>query len=258
MPVKPAANAMMLSLVVALATWNAPPASAADITIFLNQATASGVRELAAGFEKATGHKVDVSFQAVGPALNQKIVSGAPGDLVSLGLDQFDDYIKQGKVVAGSVVEYARVGNGVAVKAGAPKPDISTAEAFKRAMLEAKSIGHTNAGTGPFNTRLFQKLGIYDQIKDKVKIIQGGRLVAEAVAAGDVEIGIQQTNVIQPVAGTEYLGPLPAELMEYGRVGVGLLAVSQQQEVASAFVKFMADPANAALLRKGAMEPPVR
>ncbi len=251
---KLSANAVMLSLVVSLGTFSAGAARAADITIFLNQATASGVRELAAGFEKATGHRVDVSFQG-GPALNQKIVSSAPGDLVSLGLDQFDDYIKQGKVVAGSVVEYARVGNGVAVKAGARKPDISTPDAFKRAMLEAKSIGHTNAGTGPFNTRLFQRLGIYDEIKDKVKIIQG-RLVAEAVAAGDVEIGIQQTNVIQPVAGTEYLGPLPLELMEYGRVGAGLLAVSQQQEVANAFIKFMADPANAALLRKGDMEPP--
>jgi molybdate transport system substrate-binding protein len=254
--VRLSANAVMLSLVVALATWGASPARSAEITIFLNQATASGVRELAVGFEKATGQKVDVSFQG-GPALNQKIVSGAPGDLVSLGLDQFDDYINQGKVVAGSVVEYARVGNGVAVKAGVPKPDISTPEAFKRAMLDAKSIGHTNAGTGPFNTRLFQKLGIYDQIRDKIKIIQG-RLVAEAVAAGDVEIGIQQTNVIQPVAGTEYLGPLPPELMEYGRFGVGLLAVSQQQEVANAFIKFMADPANAGLLRKGDMEPPKR
>jgi molybdate transport system substrate-binding protein len=245
-------NAVMLSLVVALGIGSECPARSAEITVFLNQATASGVRELAAGFEKATGHKVDVSFQG-GPALNQKIVSGAPGDLVSLSLDQFDDYVKQGKVVAGSVVEYARVGNGVAVKAGAATPDISTPEAFKRAMLDAKSIGHTNAGTGPFNTRLFQKLGIYDEIKDKIKIIQG-RLVAEAVAAGDVEIGIQQTNVIQPVAGTEYLGPLPPELMEYGRVGVGLLTASKQQEVANAFIKFMADPANAALLRKGDME----
>ena len=243
-------NAVMLSLVVALGIGSVCPARSAEITVFLNQATASGVRELAAGFEKATGHKVDVSFQG-GPALNQKIVSGAPGDLVSLSLDQFDDYVKQGKVVAGSVVEYARVGNGVAVKAGAATPDISTPEAFKRAMLDAKSIGHTNAGTGPFNTRLFQKLGIYDEIKDKIKIIQG-RLVA--VAAGDVEIGIQQTNVIQPVAGTEYLGPLPPELMEYGRVGVGLLTASKQQEVANAFIKFMADPANAALLRKGDME----
>src|SRR5262249_44426205 len=249
---------VMLSLVVALGAWDTGTACSAEITVFLNQATASGVRQLAAGFEKATSNKVNVSFQG-GTALNQKIVSGAPGDLVSLGLDQFDDYVRQGKVVAGSVVEYARVGNGVAVKAGAPKPDISTPEAFKRAMLDAKSIGHTNAGTGPFNTRLFQKLGIYDQIKDKVKIIQG-RLVAEAVAAGDVEIGIQQTNVIQPVAGTEYLGPLPLELMEYGRVGVGVafLAAPKPQEAANPFTRFRADPATAALLRKGEMEPPVR
>src|SRR5256886_1248761 len=193
-----------LGLVAALSLSSQAPATAAEITVLLNQATESGVRELAAGFEKATGHKVNVSFQG-GPALNQKINAGE-GDLASLGLAQFDDFVKNGKVVAGSVVEYARVGNGVAVKAGAPKPDIGTPDAFKRAMLDAKSIGHTNAGTGPFNTRVFQKLGIYDQIKDKIKIVQG-RLVAEAVAAGDVEIGIQQTNVIPPVAGTEYLGP---------------------------------------------------
>ncbi len=143
----------------------------------------------------------------------------------------------------------------MAVKTGAPKPDISTPDAFKRAMLDARSIGYTNAGTGPFSTRLLQRLGIYDQVKDKIKIIEG-RLVAAAVAAGDIEIGIQQTNVIQPYAGTEYLGPLPAELMEYGRVGVGLLTVSQHPDEARAFMKFMADPANAGLLRKAAMVPP--
>jgi molybdate transport system substrate-binding protein len=245
-----------LSLVAALGAWGAGPAGSAEITIMLNQATATGVRRLAAGFEQATGNKVNVDFE-VGQALYQKIVADAPADLTSLGLGQFDEYIKSGKVVPGSVVEYGRVGNGVAVKAGAPKPDISTPEAFKRAMLDAKSIGHTKVGTGPFNTRLFQKLGIYDQIKDKIKFIDG-KLVAQAVADGDVEIGIQQTNVIQPVAGSDYVGPLPPELMEYGSVGVGLLTVSKQPEVANAFIKYMADPANAALLRKGDMEPPLR
>jgi molybdate transport system substrate-binding protein len=245
-----------LGLLAALGMWGDGRAQAAELTIYLNQATESGVRELASAFEKASGHKIDVSFQG-GPALNQKINSGT-GDLTSLGgLGPFDDFIKNGKVVAGSVVEYARVGNGVAVKTGAPKPDISTPDAFKQAMLNAKSIGHTNAGTGPFNTRLFQKLGIYDQIKDKIKIIEG-RLVAAAVAAGDIEIGIQQTNVIQPHPGSEYLGPLPAELMEYGRVGVGLLTASKHPDEARAFMKFMADPANAGLLRKAFMEPPVR
>src|ERR1700704_4017431 len=134
--------------------------------------------------------------------------------------------------------------------------NISTPEAFKRAMLNAKSIGHTNAGTGPFNTRLFQKLGIYDQIKDRIKIVEGR--VAEAVAKGDVEIGIQQINVIQPWPGADYVGPLPAELMEYGQGGVGLLTGSKQQGGARAFIKYMGDPANAALIRKGFMEPPVR
>ena len=246
---------LALSLLAAVGIISDRPAQSAEITVLLNQATESGVRELAAGFEKASGHKVNVSFQG-GPALNQKINAGE-GDLTSLGLAQFDDFIKNGKVVAGSVVEYGRVGNGVAVKTGAPKPDISTPEAFKQAMLNAKSIGHTNAGTGPFNTRLFQKLGIYDQIKSKITIVEG-RLVAAAVAAGDIEIGIQQTHVIQPYPGSEYLGPLPAELMEYGKVGVGVLTSSKQPEVAAAFTKFMGDPANAALLRKGAMEPPAR
>src|SRR5712691_5200351 len=168
----------------------------------------------------------------------------------------FEDLVKRNKVV-GSVVEFARAGNGVAVKAGAPRPDISTIEGFKQAMLNAKSIGHTNAGTGPYNTRMFQKLGIYDQIKDKIKIITG-KLVAVAVAEGDVEIGIQQTNVIQPVAGTQYLGPLPPDLIEYGHFGVAVRNVSKNQDVARELIKFMRSSGAASLLRKTAMEPPER
>ncbi|HEY3643523.1 MAG TPA: substrate-binding domain-containing protein [Xanthobacteraceae bacterium] len=232
----------------------AGPTRAAEITILVNQGAVSGVRDLAAGFEQATGNKVNVSFEP-GNALNEKIKSNAPADLVTQVLEQFDGLVKDGKVVPGSFVEFARAGNGVAVKEGTLKRDISTPEAFKQAMLNSASIGHTNAGTGPFNTRLFQKLGIYDQVKGKVKIIEG-RPVAVAVAAGDIEIGIQQTNVIQPVPGTIYLGPLPKDLMEYGRFGVGLLTVSKEPEVAKALIKFMAAPENAALVRKSAMEPP--
>jgi molybdate transport system substrate-binding protein len=244
-----------LGLLGVLGIWGLQSARAAELTIFLNQATESGVRELAAGFERATGNKVNVTFKA-GNALYQSIRDRAEGDLTSLSLGQFDEFVKGGQVVPGSVVEYARVGNGVAVKAGAPQPDISTLDGFKQAMLNAKSIGHTRVGTGPFNTKLFQRLGIYDQIKDKIKFVEG-KLVAAAVADGDVEIGIQQTNVIQPYAGTVYLGPLPAGLMEYGPVAVGLLAVSKHPDEAKAFIKFMADPANTEFLKKGAMYPPV-
>src|SRR5271170_1816199 len=117
-------HVIALGFVGALGIGSSQSASAVELTVFLNQATESGVRELAAGFEKATGNKVIVSFQA-GAALNQKISGGTEGDLTSLGLQQFDELVTSGKVIPGSVVEYARVGNGVAVKAGAAKPDIS-------------------------------------------------------------------------------------------------------------------------------------
>jgi molybdate transport system substrate-binding protein len=229
-------------------------AGAAEITVLTSQGCLSGVRDLAPGFEQATGNKVKVSFEA-GNALNEKINANAPADLVTNSLESFESLEKSGKIVAGSVAEFARAGNGVTVKAGTLKRDISTPEAFKQAMLNSATIGHTNAGTGPYNTRLFQKLGIYDMVKGKVKIITG-RLVAAAVAAGDIEIGIQQTNVIQPFAGTEYLGPLPKELMEYGRFGAGLLTISKEAETARAFIKFISAPENAALIRKSAMETP--
>jgi molybdate transport system substrate-binding protein len=230
--------------------------NAAEIIILANQGAVSAVRDLAPAFARTSGHKVIVQLE-VGPAFMQKINSDAPAHVVTTFVAAFDDLIKRGKVVEGSVAEFARAGNGVAVKAGAPKPDISTAEAFKRAMLAAKSIGHSSQGTGPYNTRLFQRLGIYDQIKDKIKIIQG-RPVVSAVAAGEVEIGIQQTNVIQPYPGADYVGPLPPELIEYGRFAAGVLSVSKDKDAARALVKFMADPANEALVRKSAMEPPAR
>lgn len=228
-------------------------ASAAQITVLANQGALSGIKDLAAGFEQATGNKVIVAFKP-GNALTQAINGDEPADVVTQTLDQFDGLVKRGKVVPGSYVEFARAGNGVAVKEGALKRDISTPELFRQAMLNSRSIGHTNAGTGPFNTKLFMKLGIYDLVKSKVKIIEG-RPVAAAVATGDVEIGIQQTNVIQPFPGTIYLGPLPKELMEYGRFGAGLLTVSKEPDAAKAFIKFMAAPENAPLLRKSAMEP---
>jgi molybdate transport system substrate-binding protein len=246
-----ALSATMLSML-----GSGTPTVAAEIIIFANQGAASATRDLAPAFEKASGHKAVVKFMS-GAAMTEALKANAPGDVVSSLSEAFDGLVKEGKIVAGTVAEYARAGNGVAVKAGAAKPDISTVDGFKQAMLNAKSIGHSNNGTGPYNTRLFQRLGIYDQIKDKIKIIEG-RPVATAVAAGDVEVGIQQTNVIQPVEGTQYLGPLPAELMEYGRFSLGVLALSKEQEAAKAFIKFATSPEAAPLIRKSSMEPPAK
>jgi len=247
----------LLVAAVAMAAWGQTGVQAAEVIIFANQGAASGITDLAAGYEKATGNKV-VIVRAAGAAFNEKINNNEPGDVVTGFLPGgMEDLVKRGKAVEGTVVEFARAGNGVAVKEGARKWDISTPDKFKQALLEANSIMHSGAGTGPFNTRMFQKMGIYDQIKGKIKISEN-RLVADYVAKGEVELGIQQTNVIQPYAGTVYLGPLPADLMEYGRFGAAVMTISKNREGAQSLIKFMADPANHALIRKSGMEPPAK
>jgi molybdate transport system substrate-binding protein len=228
-------------------------AQAADITIFTSMGSLSGVTDLAAAYEKASGNKVTVA-RRIGPALPKALNSNEPGDIVANFSNAFDGLIKQGKVVPGGVVEFARAGVGVAIKQGAPRPDIATVEGFKQTMLKAKSIGYSKTGSGLIAERGLQRLGIFDQIKDKVRYLEGTP-VAVFVAKGEVEIGMQQSNAIVPVAGAEYAGPLPGELQEYLYFSVGVLTISKQPDAARAFMAFMAAPENAVHLRKSAMEP---
>jgi molybdate transport system substrate-binding protein len=143
---------------------------------------------------------------------------------------------------------------GVAVKRGAPRPDISTVAAFKAAMLNAKSIGYSRGGSGTISANIMEKLGIADQLKAKTRFIDGIP-VAEVVAKGEVEIGLQQINVIIPVKGADYVGPLPKDLQETVKFAAATLAVSKQPEATKAFLKFIASPEAAPLLRKSGMEP---
>jgi molybdate transport system substrate-binding protein len=252
-----AASYLAIAGIVALAMMHAGTIRAAEIIVLTNQGVVSAVRELAPAFERSSGHKVVVSFE-VGPALLNKINADAPADIVTQTPDVIDDLIKKEKVIAGSRTDFARAGIGVAVKAGAAKPDIGSAEAFKRAMLAAKSIAYSKAGaSGRYVARLMARLGIADAMKGKTKLVEGVP-VAEVVAKGEAEIGMQQINVILPVAGIDYVGPLPPELQDYVVFAAGLLAVSKQTEAATAMIKFMAAPEAAALIRKGAMEPAVR
>jgi molybdate transport system substrate-binding protein len=226
---------------------------AAEITILTNMSVVSAVRDLAPAFERASGHKVIVSFE-VGNAMMHKINANVPADLVTQGPDVIDGLIKQGKVV--SRFNFARAGIGVAVKAGAPRPDIGSAEAFKQSMLAAKSIAYSRTGaSGVYVAKLMELLGIAEQLKDKTKLVDGVP-VAELVARGEVELGMQQINVILPVAGVDYIGPLPGELQGYISFAVGLLAVSKEPEAAQAMIRFMTAPEAASLIRKSGMEPP--
>ncbi len=147
-------------------------AGAAELTVLAGMGVVSGVRDVALAFERATGHKVIVSFEA-GPSLMQKVTSNTPADLVTHYPEIIDDLIKQGRVV-GRRVDFARAGVGIAVKAGAPKPDISTPEAFKRAVLAAKSIAYSRTGaSGIIAAKLMDRLGLAEQLRDKTKLVDG-------------------------------------------------------------------------------------
>jgi molybdate transport system substrate-binding protein len=238
-----------LAAVLCVLGWRA--AHAAEITILAGQGVVSGLVDLAPAFERATGHKVIVSQEA---DLAGKVNSNAPADLVATGPQAVDDYIVKSKIVASTRVDFAKAGVGVAVKAGAARPDISTPETFKRAMLAAKSIAYSRGGSGNLTHKVMEKLGIVEQIKDKT-IRTEGVPIAEIVAKGEAEIGMHQINVILPVRGADYIGPLPPGLQDYVLFSLGVLATSKQQEVAKAFQTFGSAPENAALIRKSGMEP---
>src|SRR6266545_3307482 len=207
-------------------------AQPAEITVLTGQGVVSAVRDLAPAFERASGHKVVVSFES-GPALMNKINANAPADLVTQTPEVIDDLIKRGKVSAGAKVVFARAGIGVAVKAGAPKPDIGSAEAFKRAMLAAKSVAYSKTGnSGLYVAKLIDRLGIADEMKAKTRLVQG-----------------------LPVAGIDYVGPLPPELQDYVVFAAGLLAVAREPEAAKAMMSFISAPAAEPLIRKSGMEP---
>jgi molybdate transport system substrate-binding protein len=144
-----------------------------EITVLAGMGVVSGVRDVVPAFERATGHKVIVNFEA-GPSLMQKVNADAPADLVTHYPNVTDDLIKQGKVV-GRRVDFARAGVGVVVKAGAPKPDIGSTEAFKHAMLAAKSIAYSTGASGIIVAKLMEQLGIAEQLKDKIKLVAAFR-----------------------------------------------------------------------------------
>jgi molybdate transport system substrate-binding protein len=252
-----ASTATISGIVAVIGMMSPGMVQTAELTVLASQGVVSAVRDLAPAFELASGHKVLVSFE-VGPGLMNKVNSDAPADVVTHYPEVIEDLIKKGKVLTGTGVVIARAGIGVAVRTGAPKPDISSPDAFKRSMLAAKSIAYSRAGaSGLYVAKLMERLGIADEMKARTKLVDGVP-VAEVVAKGEAEIGMQQINVILPVAGIEYVGPLPPELQDYVVFSAGVLAVSKQPEAAIAMVKFMSAPEAAPLIRKSGMEPAAR
>lgn len=225
---------------------------AAELIVLTNQGATPGVRALAAAFERASGHTVTV-IQEEGAALEQRLKSGR-ADLITGNPGPIENLVKNGKVVAGTVTPFVLAGLGLSVRAGAPKPDISTVEAYKATLLAAKSIGYSRGCSGTNVGEGIAQLGLTEPLKAKTTFTAGGP-VTDYLARGDFEIGIQQTNIMVGVPGTDYVGPLPGFLNKPCPSSVAVLTASTQQDAARAMIRFMISPAAAALLRKTHVEP---
>ena len=227
-------------------------AAAADLVILTNQGATPGVKELAAAFERTSGHKVTV-MQVEGDALEQRIASGR-ADLVTANPPVIEGLVKKGKAVATTVTPFVLAGLGLSVRAGVTKPDISTVDAYKATLLAAKSIGYSRGCSGTNVAEGIAQLGLTEQLKGKTIFTSGGP-VADALARGDFEVGIQQTNIMVGVPGTVYVGPLPGSLNKPCPSSVAVLTTSKEADAARAMIRFMISPQAAPLLRKTHVEP---
>jgi molybdate transport system substrate-binding protein len=188
-------------------------------------------------------------------AIPMRLERGEPADVLIMVGYALGDLIKQGKVLADGRVDLVNSKIGVAVKAGAAKPDISTAEAVKRALLAAKSVAYSDSASGVYiSSEMFNKLGIADAMKDKARKIPATP-VAEIVARGDAELGFQQISELKPVAGIDIVGPLPDDLQKVTVFSAGIASVSKEPEAGKALIKFLASPAAKDTIIKSGLEP---
>ena len=247
--------ALFAANVLALAVFATGPASAAEVKVLASNALKTVLEELVPQFEKTTEHKLAITYGSTG-TLSASIEKGTPFDLTILGADALDGFVKQGKLVASTRTAVARSGIGVAYRKGAPKPDISTAEALKRALLAAKSISFNTQGlSGTHMLSVVERLGITAEVKPKVKVPPVSAAVD--VANGVADLGMTQVSEILPHAaeGAKLAGPLPAELQLYTIFVIAVGSDAKQPDAAKALIRFLTAPAAVPVLRAKGLEP---
>jgi molybdate transport system substrate-binding protein len=253
------ANFRALALGFAGALLLAGSAGAAEVRVMISGGLTAAYQALVPEFERQTGNKVVTAFgPSMGTTVNAipvRLERGEPADVLIMVGYALGDLIKNGKVVADSRVDLVKSPIGVAVKAGAPKPDISTSDAVKRALLAAKTVAYSDSASGVYvSTEMFAKLGITDAMKDKARKIPATP-VGEIVAHGDAEIGFQQISELKPVAGIDIVGPLPADLQKITVFSAGIATVSKEPEAGRALIKFLASAAARDTLIKSGLDP---
>lgn len=230
----------------------ADAAAAADLVVTTVAPTNFVLTSLIPMFEKATGNKVALSYEG-GPAMLAKVRSGDAPDLIISGPEPIDDLVKEGKI-AGGRTDLFISGVGLAVKAGAPKPDISSDDALKQTLLAAKSVAHSRAQSGNYFLSVLARLGIADQMKGKLIVVQSGP-VGVAAAKGEAEIAVQQVTELMPVPGVNVIGPLPSDLQAKIVFSAAVPASAKQAAAAKALIAFIELPAAAQVIRTKGLQP---
>ena len=258
-------NARLLC-VFAAAAWFAAAASAADIRVMISAGFFEAYSELVPAFEKTSGHRlVTIRGPSIGDspeAIPNRLKRGEPADVVIMLANSLDDLAKQGLVRPDTKVNLAKSEIGMVVRAGAAKPDISSVDALKKTLIDAKSIAYSDSGSGVYlSTTLFPQLGLADQLAAKSRKIRGppsGEPVAAVVARGDAEIGFQQVAELIHVPGITYVGTIPAQLQPETFYAAALAAKAQQPEAATALIRYIASPGSSEAIAKAGLTPLVK
>jgi molybdate transport system substrate-binding protein len=244
-----AAGSVMASIVIGI---NA--AQAAEIKVMAANAVKEAYVELVSTFEKTSGHKVTTIWGGT-EGLAKRVSDGEVVDMIIIAAPNIDKLIAEGKLVKGSRADFAKSGVGVAVRAGLPRPDISSAEALKRTVLAANSVAYSSGPSGFYIAELFKKMGIMDQIKHKVRQPPSGVQVGELVARGEADLGFQQISELLHVKGIDYLGPLPADIQNITIYSASLHTGAAAPDAAKALMTFLIAPEAGPTIKKIGMEP---
>jgi molybdate transport system substrate-binding protein len=229
-------------------------AQCAQIVVFSTISAKEALIELVPEFEHASGHKVNITY-AGGSGLSKQILGGTMGDLF-IGPEEFSGpLVKAGKLQADSRTDFARSTTGLAVRAGTPKPDISSPDKLKSVLLAANAVTYTTGASGMHFVKVLERLGIADAIAKKLVPPRAGELAGAVVARGGSDIAVQQISELLPVPGIQILDPLPAEFQQTINYGATAFPQSTQREAAQAFVRFLRSEAARTVLRAKGLDP---
>lgn len=229
-----------------------------EVHVLSSTALGEVLQELAPEFERASGHALAMEFDS-STGVKRKVEAGAKFDVAIVPPALITDLARQGKLTPGSGTEIARAGYGVAIRAGAPRPDISTTAAFRQTLLNAKSIIYNKEGqSGIHMAGVMERLGIAEQMRSRTILKLTAGPVADNVAKGEAELGFQSISEILSIKSAELLGPLPPELQNYTVLAAGVAASTQMGTAAQDLIRFLRTPTATQVMKKHGMEPSVR